>query len=377
MSADRVVGFPVASARSHTPRPLLASFLLAWSLLPSCSTPDDTLEPERWKVIQADRLREMFAAEMQQWDEDGLAGIQPQQVEPVRLAPGYAGEVGGAEAPAATAGAAPVRRGEHIDDREPPRTPPPAAVQQPEPEDPYRAFRALGRRHGALRVGYGTVEVDLGSQLPADREPALFAELVLQPAAERLTGGGLEFSGFVTDDGLYQGASVAAFSGLAPAGAQAFGFDVFPHLAVQPDLGDRWVLPIRIGPYLGYTRLDHDLADVRRDWFDIGGRLAVEPEFTVAQGRDLRLGVFGRGGLDAGSSRYHEDYAYGEGRDDGFRWTGEAGGGLRLHGRSLTAEFAWRYRHREVSGLRSPTLGAFDEMTLTENGLFFGVSGRW
>jgi hypothetical protein len=233
----------------------------------------------------------------------------------------------------------PVR---HIDDREPP---PPTREIQPVPEE----------RRFWLDAGFGDLELRYGGTGLHDKERATFLNGGVKPRPSERSGAGLEASGWFTHHDVMEGQMMPAPGGLRPAAARVWGFDVFPHMVLQPDVGRDAELPVKVGPFLGYQRAEHDDADVTRRWLDFGARAVAEPELIVGRQGDTSIGIFARGGFDVGGTRYHEGYGDRDTDDNALRWKADLGAGVRLHGRHLSGELSYRWQHMETGELTSPT----------------------
>lgn len=344
-------------------RHALLSPAVLLGLMTACSAPDPAREEAAWRELQVERLRRMYVAELEEWDRAVIEGLAAEAAEEPMV-----------EEPVAQEPPPPAQEPRHIDDREPP------AAQDPTPVPPgMRRFGPpLDEGHRIqLRGGVGTVRVALGSSGPRDRESAVFAELGIAPAAHRPFGGGFDLSGFLTGDDLFQGQSTTGARGAGPADAFAWSVDAFPHAAWQPALGDRWRAAIKAGPFLSFTTLDHRDVEVRRSWFDGGGRLVFEPEWVFSRTDGLDLSLFGRGAFDVGGTRFREDVQDGEFTDTAERWAGEAGGGLRLSADGMSAELSYRFRHAETGDLFSRQLGRLSSVDFETQALFLGLSTRF
>jgi hypothetical protein len=332
--------------------------LLLTLVLPACGIFRGSNGDQAW--LQREHLRNLYEAQATELH-TALARIpDPVPMKPVRTPPAESARARFQE-PQPQQPQEPVR---HIDDREPV---PVAREIQPLPDE--RRFWA--------DAGLGDLELKYRGTGLSDRTRAVFIDAGTSPAASQRSGAGLEVSGWFTRDDLMENLTMPAPGGVRPATARVWGFDVFPHIALQPDVGPDVELPIRVGPFLGYQRAEHDDADVNRRWIDFGARAVAEPELIVGRHGDTRLGIFGRAGFDAGGTRFREQYGDRDADDTAARWMAELGAGVRLHGRHLAGELSWHWRHQETGELTSPTLGLMNEVTFTTSALFLGLVGHF
>jgi hypothetical protein len=232
---------------------------------------------------------------------------------------------------------------------------------------PYRFDHGPDRVGMTLGVGNVGARVD-GTQLD-DRATAHLVRL----AAESSAGPAVRLDVFASDDDLFAGRRIN--DGLAPAAAatRLVGLDCFPHwrTTVHKDVLQ---VPIRIGPFLDWQRLDHEVARVERDWVAFGPRLVLEPTWRLVERGGLALDVFATLGGDVGVVFFEETFRGGEGSDRTLRLGGELAAGLRVGSGAVQGEIGYRLQHAWIGPTDTELLGDRDHTDLQRQQVFVGFA---
>lgn len=301
-------------------RPLL----LALTLLPACATTDADAE---WAAIQRGRLERMHAPRtadataLRVRQQDPRGGVRPK-----------------------------------LDQREPQRV-----------DQGPRAFRSsLQPLRADVQVGAGNVAARVdGTQLD-DRADAWFTRASVDVA----TGSGIVAELWSSDGDLFAGRRIN--DGVEPKAADARlgGVSLFPHLHLEPVSGV-FRMPVRLGAFVDWQRLDHDPARVERDFLSIGPRVLLEPTLRLLDG-DVQFELFTRLGGDVGAAWFEESFRGGEARDATVRFGGELTGGLRLGVGALRGELGYSVQHAHYGDVDGDLLGADRGVDLQRQQVFVG-----
>ncbi|MCK5945245.1 MAG: hypothetical protein KAI24_24870 [Planctomycetes bacterium] len=260
-----------------------------------------------------------------------------------------------------------------------PRSEPPAAqgpepdkIDQRLPQRPGHGRRSF--RHSwqplvaTVDVGVGDVMVRADGTRLNDRTDAVFA----RARVETGEGAALHAEYWASDPDLFRGDRIN--DGIVPriADAELSGFDVFPHLRLDCDLGGDWRMPVRLGAFVDWQQLDHQPARVEREWLGFGPRVALEPTWHLLDGEQGSLQLFTRFAGDLGAAWFSEEFVNGDDRDVAARWSGEVGGGLRGSYGAMHAEIGYRLQHVMVGDLQGDLFGSSSGTELQRQQVFVG-----
>lgn len=307
------------------PVPLLLASLTA------CAAPAPGVDPE-WRAIQAERLQRLHAPR----DADRVvAALLAQDPQPANA------------------------RREHIDQRE--------------PVGMRRFHKPLPRWFAHATVGAGNVAVrSNGTQLD-DRADAGFLRVGLESGI----GAGLHAELWSSDSDLFEGRRIN--DGVTPAAADAslFGIQLYPHLRLPDVEYGAFSMPVRLGLYGDWQRLDHQDAHVEREWLSLGPRLLLEPTLRLLGDDTSRLELVGRAAGDIGPAWFAEEFRGGDDRDVTTRWSVECGLGLRGHMGRMQAEIGYDLHHTVLGGTDTDLLGDRSSTELQRQQFFFGLGLRF
>ena len=137
---------------------------------------------------------------------------------------------------------------------------------------------------GYVRFGLGKVDFEVPGA-KADSNAMLFGLGV--DAGNGNLGGGVQLDVYLSEDDI-----------LGPAFTESYvlGAEAFPHFTYRPAVGDRFRIPLRIGPYVQLHSLDAETAanDATISYLSIGGQFEVEPEFDIMRKDNFAFGIHGR-----------------------------------------------------------------------------------
>lgn len=268
------------------------------------------------------------------------------------------------------------RPGRHGSELRTPQPQDPAKIDERLPPLPGQGPRAFRHDWQPLTVdvagGFGDVMARAHGSRLGDRTPAWFTRALIE------TGGGaaLEAQYWSSDDDLFGGNFINDGVAPAPADATLSGAELFPH--VHFDLGKgALTVPVRIGAFTDWQRLEHQPAGVQREWLGFGPRLVLEPTWRFLSGDAGSLELFTRFGGDLGAAFFSEEFTNGDGRDVALRWGGELGAGLRGRLGDLRAELGYRLQHAHIGELNSALWGDRGYTDLQRQQLFLGFGLRY
>lgn len=324
------------------PAPILSLAVLA--ALTACSSTSGD-----WRAIQRDRIDQLHR------------GRTPMLAlrEVLRAAPGtvaLADEEAPMPAPEPVAIAQRVPQ-DHLDQRLPP-----VEGQGPRP---------FGHRWQPLTVtvdvGVGTASADVSGSRLDDRADAAMARVRVDSGP----GGALHAEMWSSDENAFAGTFVNDGVTPAVANAELSGFDVFPHIRFDEQLGDVRV-PVRLGMFGDWQQIDHQRARVERDFISFGPRVVAEPTWRLLDDDDRRIELYGRAGVDVGAAWFAEEFRNGSSHDTTIRWGGELGAGVRGTFGRLHAELGYRLNSTWFGGLEGDLYGDPSTTQLERQQLFLG-----
>jgi hypothetical protein len=265
-----------------------------------------------------------------------------------------------ADAVAAVIAATPSATGQDarkIDQREPGRA----------GQGPRRYRSPLQPLSVRATVGVGNVAARVRGTRLDDRADARF----LGVSVDAGNGAAVHADLWSSDKELFAGRRIN--DGVEPADADAAlsGIDLFPHVRLDPFAG-AFTMPVRLGAFADWQRLDHASAGVEREWLSFGPRVVLEPTLRLLGDEADSLSLFLRLGGDVGASWFAESFRNGDDRDGTLRLGGELGGGLRGKFGSLQLEAGYRVQHARIDGTDTSLLGDRDGSELQRQQVFVG-----
>lgn len=245
----------------------------------------------------------------------------------------------------------------------------PKHIDQREPRAAGDGLRAFHVPHLSVRaaVGYGRIDMHVAGTRLDDHTGARFARV----AVDASSGAALEVNAYDSNDDLFAGVRIN--DGTVPARAEASlsGVDVFPHLRFETLRGEL-VMPLRVGAFVDWNHLAHVDAGVARDWLGIGPRLLLEPTWRLFGGQRSSLELAGRLGGDVGGTWFGERFHRGDDSDSTWRWSAEAGLGLRGQLGSWQGELGYRLQHTVFGDTDTSLLGDRERTELRRQQVFLG-----
>ncbi len=97
-------------------------------------------------------------------------------------------------------------------------------------------------------------------------------------------GGGLSIEIMGVEDDL--------FEDVAGDPQEISTLEVSPYFLYHVAAGDRFLMPIRLGPWIHVLALDDPNNSIEVDWISLGLRLQLEPEVSIVRTNDFSLSVF-------------------------------------------------------------------------------------
>jgi opacity protein-like surface antigen len=270
---------------------------------------------------------------------------------------------------------APPRRPPHIDDVEPPRATGSgaAASEGPRPFSPLQQG-AADPIELSLAIGIGRFEFRSSGERYDSRTDAVTFRVNAEPLRD---GAGVELSGFLTDSTLFAGRTIHDGTSVVKADAQAFGIDMYPHVALQLDEGGPVRVPLRIGAFVDWLQLDHDAGGLDRTWFGFGARAQVLPELRLMERNARSLDLVGRLGGDLGGTWFHESFTTGDDSASTSRFGVEVGIGIRYRTGGLILDAGYRWILRHIGHTDTDLFGNVDGTETRLQELFLGIGGTF
>jgi len=192
-------------------------------------------------------------------------------------------------------------------------------------------------------AGYGSYRHDTSGDGGASTgsTDGVYLRLRTEGVGEEAFGGGFSLEAAASDDDLFDDLGVGDTSG-------SIG-DLFIHATAVPLRGERFWLPIRVGPYYRATRigLDDSPGDEEITWRGLGARVEVEPEFWFLRSDRVSLAIvgdasFGYHGtsidVDSDSLGISDDF------DGDGKSVGASLGMLALFGKHFSMRLGYAYR---------------------------------
>jgi hypothetical protein len=183
-------------------------------------------------------------------------------------------------------------------------------------------------------------------------------------------GGGISVEGTASDDQLFADAG-------SPDAKGSTG-DVFVYFVGVPRAGDRFRIPLRVGPYFHRLELKEDSSSTKIDWDGIGLRIEASPEWWLLRRDDFSFGLAGdlsigahATSIDAKSSGFSDNF-------DGNGWTFGAGLGVAaMFGNHVTSRLGYVYRTTNEAESDASNGIFVREATQTFRGVILAVGVRF
>lgn len=303
--------------------------LLSLCVLSACASSGDA----QWRAVQRERLDRLYKPRSPREAVVELLGHEPRDL----TAP---------------------QEPRHIDQQEPPAAGiGPRALHEKVPA--LAATATLGRGNVAVRTPGTTLD---------DRTQAWFGRVTL----DKGSGAAMQASVWTSDHELFDGAFLN--DGIAPAHAEAslLGAQLFPHVRFDTWSGGAWHMPIRLGVFADWQRIDHQAAKVQREWLSLGPRLSLEPAWRVLGDDASHLELFGRFGGELGPAWFTEEFRGGDDRDTTWRLSGEAEAGLRARAGRMRLELGYGLHQTLFGAVDSDLYGDRNRTDLQRQQLFLG-----
>jgi len=234
---------------------------------------------------------------------------------------------------------------------------------------PPRPHRQLGVVFdGRMTLAGGEYEHDADGSFDDETE-AGFVGLLAEATNRSGFGGGVSIEVMNSEDDLFEGQAAKE--------SQATSVEFSPFFLYRVHGGDRFRMPVRVGPWIHALTLDEQHSSDSLTWVSIGLRLAVEPEIVLARGEGFEFSLFSEVSLAGGGTEVHQEL--GSGDDDydtdggafgfeigpRFRWSHFSAGVSFLH-RSLSFDESDRENGVTIPGIDT----SFDALAISFGGGF-------
>ena len=226
-------------------------------------------------------------------------------------------------------------------------------------------------------LGYGRFSIDARGLGQRDHDDAVVFRLDAEFWVNRHIGFGLNSELVGTGDNLFAGQQVESGVGPRAADAQVTANDLGLFFAWDPLGGNRFRLPLLIGPWLSGTTIDYDRARIDYEFFTAGIRVAVRPEWKLIDREKVDLVAFAGASYAIGFTTINEDLIGSDETYDSESQQFRAEGGLRVDLRGVSLGLHYVYSNTGINlsdienGRRVP------EIDYDVNMFFFTVGGRF
>jgi hypothetical protein len=191
---------------------------------------------------------------------------------------------------------------------------------------------------GRVTFAGGDYDHDPEGAVHDETDAGFFGLLAEVSGASSGIGGGIELEVMGTDDDLFEN---------GPVEQQISTFGIAPFFLCRMRAGDRFRIPVRIGPWLHFLDAEDEGSSDSLTWATLGLRFAVEPEMVLVQDRDFQLSLFSEVSLAGGGSVVHEELGS---TDEDYETTGGVFG-LEIGPRFRMSHFfaSVSFLHRGIS----------------------------
>lgn len=202
---------------------------------------------------------------------------------------------------------------------------------QADPQAPNKNRGPVFEAH--ITASGGTYDHEFDGSILEDDTSASFVGLIVEGNSRSGFGGGLSLEIMGSDDNLFEDQG-------AP--AQAATLEFAPFFLYRVRAGERFRMPVRVGPWIHVLTLDDQASSDSLDWVSYGLRAAVEPEIAVVHSPNFDLTLFAGLSLAAGATTIQEDFS---GIDETYDSTSTA------FGFELGPRFRWTHFFAGISYL--------------------------
>lgn len=237
------------------------------------------------------------------------------------------------------------------------------------PADPMQRGHVID---GRLTVTGGSYEFNaVDPIIPSgnDDTSAGYFGLLVEGSSRAGIGGGLSLETMTSQDDLFQNQTTAP--------AQAASIELAPFFLYRVEVGDRFEMPIRVGPWIHVLTLEDQNTSNSKQWVSAGLRLAVEPEVVLARNERFEWTLFTALSVAAGDTTITLS-SPGAG-DEELNSNGRAFGfeiGPRFRWSHFFAGISFLHRRFEASG-GNAILGVVDAVDTSFNGIAFTLGGGY
>ncbi len=176
-------------------------------------------------------------------------------------------------------------------------------------------------------------------------------------------GGGLSLETMTSQDDLFENQTTSP--------AQAASVELAPFFLYRVDVGDRFQMPLRVGPWIHVLTLENQNTSDSKEWVSVGLRLAIEPEVVLARDERFEWTLFTALSLAAGDTTI--TLSSPGAADEDLDSNGRAFGleiGPRFRWSYFSAGVSFLHRQFEASG-GNALPGAVSAIDTTFNGIAF------
>jgi hypothetical protein len=225
--------------------------------------------------------------------------------------------------------------------------------------------------------GYGRLHINASELGRRDEEDASVLRLDGEFWLDPHLGFGFTAELVATDDDLFQGQQVESGVGLRPADAELHGHDISAYFAWDPLGGERFRLPLEIGPWISSTFLDYDRANIDYTFTNVGLRVGATPELKIVDTRSADVSLFAGASYSIGFTDVYEDLIGNNEDYDSEAQQFRAEAGLRVDLRAVTLGLHYVYSDTGIN-LSDPEFGRrIPEIDFYTNMFFFTVGARF
>ena len=238
------------------------------------------------------------------------------------------------------------------------------ASNDSEPAIPRAAEVPHSMARAYFAPGRAEIDVKSGSNVGGEADALLFGAAF--EGVGKVVGGGIKLDVYLSDDDLIDSP--------APADSSVLGATVFPHVTFRPG-GDRYRVPIRVGPEVQLHTLDFGASSTTGDfdWVSVGLGLEVEPEFDFFRDDKSALSIYGSlrgGGGWVAISGPTEDYT-----SDSRSFGAEIGMRYEIAAFLVSAGFLTRTTNYDESDIEN--FSVVEETEFKFRGFFISAGARW
>ncbi len=165
--------------------------------------------------------------------------------------------------------------------------------------DPQAPIKKRGPVFDAqVTVSGGTYEHDTDGSLKDDTT-AGFVGWIVEGSSPSGFGGGLSLEIMTSEDDLFENQAASS--------DQAATVEFAPFFLYRVRAGERFRMPVRVGPWIHVLTLEDQASSASLDWVSYGLRAAVEPEFAVVHSPNFDMTVFAGLSLAGGITEINLD----------------------------------------------------------------------